>query len=80
MVIIDFSTSLKKSFINGFFKGITAPVMLFGRFEAPKLPDIKKIEVSNISNEQALNGDWYKIGADFNHVISKYVAESHSKK
>ena len=80
MVIIDFSATQKKAFSHGFAKGMAAPVQLYGSFKAPSLPDIKKIEVSSITSEQALNGDWYKIGADFTNVISKYVSETYPKK
>jgi len=59
---------------------MAAPVQLYGSFKAPSLPEIKKIEVSSITSEQALNGDWYKIGADFTNVISKYVSETYPKK
>lgn len=78
MVIIDFADTSKQAFVRGFRKGMAAPVMLFGSFEAPPLPEVKQVTVPSISDEQSLNSDWNKIGADFNNVIEKYGAETHA--
>lgn len=80
MVIIDFSDTSKQAFVRGFHKGMTAPVMLFGSFEAPAIAEVKQITPPSISDEQALNNDWVKIGEDFKHVIAKYGAETNAQK
>lgn len=79
MVIIDFSDTKKQAFIRGFSKGMAAPVMLFGSFDAPALPEVKQVTVPSISDEQALNNDWNKIGTDFNKVITRHVEASSTK-
>ena len=76
MVIIDFSNSSKQAFKHGFLKGLAAPVMLFGNFNAPPLLEIKQISFPNITDDQALNNDWLAIGSDFNNVITRYGKET----
>ncbi len=80
MVIIDFSKTSKQAFINGFSKGLAAPVMLFGSFDAPPLVEIKQIYAQPISDENALQSDWYKIGTDINNVISRYDSKVSTEK
>ncbi len=79
MVIIDFSDTSKQAFSRGFQKGLAAPVMLFDSFDAPPLPEVQQIAAPSISDEQALNNDWNKIGADFNKVISRHVEATNIK-
>lgn len=76
MVVIDFKDTKKQAFIKGFYKGIAAPLMLFGSFTAPPLPEVKPIIPPHQGDEQALNGDWKTIGLDFNNAITKYGQES----
>lgn len=78
MVIIDFKDTKKQAFMRGFSKGMAAPLMLFDNFNAPQLLEVKEISVPSISDEQSLNNDWEKIGADFNRVIARYVETSNT--
>ncbi len=80
MVVLDFSDTRKQAFVRGFSKGMAAPMMLFGQFTVPPLPEVKQIIPPSISDEQALENDWKAIGADFNNVIAKYGKESHTEK
>jgi len=76
MVIIDFSNTPKQAFKSGFIKGLSAPIMLFGRFNAPNLPKINTISLPTINTEQALSNDWKVIGNDFSNVIARYGKET----
>jgi hypothetical protein len=79
MVIIDFSDTKKQAFVRGFSKGISAPLMVFGQFTAPSLPEIKQIIPPSLTDEEALSNDWKVIGEDFYKVIAKYGEDSHPK-
>jgi hypothetical protein len=80
MVIIDFTDTKRQAFVRGFYKGFTAPSMLFEQYSAPPLPEVKQISPPSINEEQALNSDWEKIGADFMHVIVTYGSETTTEK
>lgn len=80
MVIIDFKNTKKQAFARGFAKGMAAPLMLFGEFAAPPLPEINQINPPQLSDAQALEGDWKAIGMDFNNVIARHGKESHASK
>ena len=80
MIIINFSDTSKQAFTKGFSKGIAAPLMLFGHFSPPNLPEVKQISPPSISDKQALNNDWLTIGADFNNVIASYGQKHHTEK
>lgn len=73
MVIIDFKATKKQAFMRGFSKGMAAPVMLFGGFIAPSLPEVRQIIRPSVNDADALEGDWSKIGTDFNNVIKRHV-------
>lgn len=64
MVTIGFAETSKQGFVRELHKGIAAPVMLFGGFEATPLLEIKQIPPA-ISDEQALNNDGKNIENDF---------------
>lgn len=70
--LLDFSYANHQAFLHGFFKGLTAPVSLFGRFDFPDIQEIEKITVSPIDAEQAFENDWIAIGGDFKKVITSY--------
>ena len=65
MIIMDFSHTPRQAFANGFMKGFTAPTMLFGQHEIPKLQEVSMIPMPNENIAQALGEDWKKIGLDF---------------
>ena len=62
---------LSKPFINGFLKGFTAPLILFNRMDAPTIPAVKEISVSDIGIDQGINGDFIKVGGDMRKDLSK---------
>jgi hypothetical protein len=72
MVIIDFNETKKQAFMHGFSKGMAAPVMLFGGFTAPTLPEVQQIIPPSVNDADALEGDWRNIGMDFNNVIKRH--------
>lgn len=69
MSIINFSDTPVKAFYNGFLKGLSAPIMLFGRFNMPELTEIRPIHIENLTIEQALSKDWNAVGSDLKKVI-----------
>jgi hypothetical protein len=72
MVIIDFSETERQAFLRGFEKGLAAPVMLFGHFQAPTVATIPQITVQPIEAGEAIENDWKVIGADLRNVIERY--------
>lgn len=70
--LLDFSDTNHQAFSHGFFKGLAAPVMLFGQFDLPETQKIEKITVPSIDAKQALENDWIAIGNDFKKVIANY--------
>lgn len=71
MAIINFQNSPKKSFIQGFWKGLGAPFMLFGSFSATvQMPKVDPVELpSRFGDAQ---GDLFAIGGDLNKALAKY--------
>lgn len=72
MEILNFSNTPRQSFIHGFLMGLASPAMLFGSFTAPILHEVRVISLPLLSNDQALNNNWEKIGMDFNNVVVNY--------
>lgn len=70
-MLLDFSHNKKDAFLNGFVKGLAAPIMLFGMFPIPPLADITYISTDTIS-QKSLYDDWNVIGSDFAKVISTH--------
>jgi hypothetical protein len=70
---IDLSHTPKQAFIGGFFKGLCAPLMLYQRFEMPRLQKVDEIKSPYSSNLcEGLAKDWVKIGNDFKRVVGNY--------
>lgn len=69
MLLINFSETPKKAFARGFIKGLAAPMVLFGNYPAPSLPELKWVTIPKESTDQMLINDWIKIGNDINRVI-----------
>lgn len=80
MILIDFSETPKQAFARGFWKGLSAPVMLFGNFDAPKPRRAKPITIQLKSDMQSFAGDWNKIGVDFNNVVAKHGKKANRTK
>jgi len=77
--MIDFSLSKKDAAIHGFHKGMSCPIMIFGKFNAPPLRKIDVIVLPSNNVEAALSGDWITIGEDFNNALVKYGKEADTK-
>ncbi len=69
MLIINFSSSPKQAFAHGFIKGLAAPMILFGNYAAPPLPEINWISLPSDPPDQSLANDWKNIGTDFKNVM-----------
>lgn len=80
MVIIDFSSTSKKAFLHGFSKGLSAPVMLFGKFNAPPLRKYDLVVSPAKDDGLMLENAWSKIGQDFKNVMTKYGEETNNQK
>lgn len=70
---INLSNTPKQAFIDGFFKGVCAPVTLYEPFKMPTLQQVNEIK-SPYSNNlcEGLAKDWQKIGNDFKRVLGNY--------
>jgi hypothetical protein len=79
MVIINFSNTKREAFLRGFEKGLAAPVMLFGHFQAPNLDPIPQVTIQSIEIGEAMENDWKAIGTDLRNVIERHGKESISK-
>lgn len=72
-MVIDFTQTPKQAFIEGFFKGLCAPMMLYERFEMPKIQQVDEIKSPYNNNLcDGLAQDWIKIGNDFKRVVGNY--------
>lgn len=67
---MDFSHTKREAFVNGLMKGLTAPSMLFGQHEMPKLQEVRTVCVpTSLSDSEELASDWKAIGVDFFKAI-----------
>jgi hypothetical protein len=80
MLIINFSNTPKQAFAHGFIKGLAAPMILFGNYTAPPLPEINWISLPSDSPDQSLANDWKNIGTDFKNAIVIYGKNTESQK
>jgi len=76
--LINTSNSTKKVFINGFWKGMAAPVMLFGSFAAPERTEVKPLQLVFKTDLEALSSDWNAIGLDLKKVIENNGKKANS--
>jgi hypothetical protein len=68
MLLINFNLSPKSAFAQGFMKGLGAPVVLFGRFQASPSVEIQPIIVPS----SGLGSDWRKVGDDIRSAARAY--------
>jgi hypothetical protein len=81
MLLIDLKVSRKTAFASGFLKGLGAPFLLYGSFDAPALPSIDQVTLPKRKNDrEALAGDWEKVGCNIRSAIEKYGKEAQSAK
>ena len=71
MMIADFDATPRQAFLQGFWKGLGAPYLLYGDFEMPPLPEISPVAVP--TGDAALAGDWRKVGLDIRSAIDAYA-------
>ena len=75
MIIIDFLSTPKKAFEQGFLKGLGAPFMLFGGFESSaRIPEVQPVKPA--SHERGLPGDWERIGQDLRAAFKRHEQET----
>ena len=72
MFTLDFGRSGRKAFTGGFLRGLAAPAMLYRSPEFPPLPKFEPVTAPSYPIEQALAGDWARIGADMRKVIEQH--------
>jgi hypothetical protein len=78
MILIDFYASPAKSFLHGFMKGLAAPLVLFGRFQAPELPEV--MTVSATASVNGMSRDWISVSHDLSTAIAKNARPKHPSK
>lgn len=70
---IDLSKTPKQALIDGFFKGLCTPSMLYEPFKMPTLQQVNQIKSPYSDNLcEGLAQDWVKIGNDFKRVLGSY--------
>lgn len=75
MILLDFDSSSRQAFTQGFLKGLGAPLVLFGGFQAPSLPAVAALTVPAQSPMDALAQDWARIGLDMHCAVNHYGEE-----
>lgn len=78
MILLDFNSSPRAAFAQGFLKGLGAPVVLFGHFAGPQIPAVQQIVPPGQSSTIA--GDWAKIGDDIRNATVHYGKEASATK
>lgn len=76
MSLLDFNDTPKQAFVNGFMKGLGAPLMLFGTYNAPALAPLQMIPLSKTSQMKSLHNDWLRVGMDLRTAVNQYVAQT----
>ena len=76
MLLINFNLSSNSAFLQGFTKGLGAPVMLFGNFEAPTMPVVLPVQPATQAPLAAIAGDWARVGNDIRAASRNYGQES----
>lgn len=71
-LILKFSVRPRQAFASGFMKGLGAPYMLFGNFEAGTLPTIPVVTPQVLDPYHAILKDWTMVGQDINTASQKY--------
>jgi len=79
MVTINFSDTKGQALLRGFEKGLAAPIILFGHFQAPNVNPILQVTIQSIEIGEALDNDWKAIGTDLRNVIERHGKEYTSK-
>jgi hypothetical protein len=74
MVLLDFDSAPRASFLQGLQKGLAAPYLLFGRFklEGNKFPSPT---LSQTTIEEALAKDWENVGNALRFACAQYGKE-----
>jgi hypothetical protein len=63
------------AFVDAVLIGMAAPTLLFSPLEYPRIhADKLPHPTSRPSGRDAMRGDWYRIGADFERVIAREIA------
>lgn len=76
MLILDFTKPRKKAFANGFLKGLGAPFVLYGRFEAGPIPQFQPIQPQVLPASLAISRDWGMIAHDLDSAVTRYGKEN----
>lgn len=76
MFIIDFRQTRREAFVHGFVKGLGAPALLFHCEAVRAVPSVLQVSASHNPIDQALLGDWYKVGNDFKTVVARHQESS----
>jgi len=71
MFTLDFRSSRRDAFVQGFLKGLASPARLYHHEEAQTTPRFVEIKPPSYPIAEALAGDWARIGADMTKVIEQ---------
>ena len=76
MLLINFNLSPNAAFVQGFTKGLGAPVMLFGNFKAPTMPAVLPVQPASQAPLAAIAGDWNRVGNDIRTAVRSHGQET----
>ena len=73
--LVDPTATKKDAFIRGFWKGMAAPMMLFGSFSLPA--EARPIEFQPLPRRQAPEmSDWARVGQQLRSALKQYRSEN----
>ncbi|MDO5675294.1 MAG: hypothetical protein Q4G66_10330 [bacterium] len=71
MTLIDFTKDREKAFRHGFMKGLAAPVMLFGVFSTPEIPQVEPIDLNELIPPKNILDDMETVQGDFIRALKR---------
>jgi hypothetical protein len=73
MSVLNFKHTSRQAFLDGFMKGMAAPVMLYHLELDPPIPVLEPIRTEKLSVMEALARDWARVGGDMRAAIDSHV-------
>lgn len=85
MAVLNFTSTRRKAFADGFVKGLTAPANLYRIEQAPAIPDVMVVSSNIASVQDALSRDWSAVAGDMRKAVDQHgkntkVSEKRSSK
>ena len=72
MTTLNFALNRRQAFLEGFLRGLSAPLCLFGSYELTQIPPPSFISLEGPSIADALRSDWSRVGLAIDGAIKEY--------